>query len=299
MYRNVILFCFVVLLGSNKALAQEKPVAEIFCGAELNYADVNFTRLYNVLVNMTPGAKVRLGKEWEVAAQVFVPVVNYGYANRLNMTRLNIADVSKVLRFERARQYFKISAGLFSKERYGGDLRWMYPVNSWLLFHARFGLTSHWVLGTDFRNDSECEFQRDNFVFTGMLGASIWLNPWATELRATGGRYYNKDYGVEGEIIRHFKHCSVSIFAQYHEPAPEVYSAAYTHRYSGGFRIVMMIPPYKKSKRSIVFRPASNFRLTYNAQADGWSMRKYNTDPEENERTYPIDIPWGTSLFNE
>ena len=48
-----------------------------------------------------------------------------------------------------------------------------------------------------------------------------------------------------------------------------------------------------KKNNAVVFRPASNFRLTYNAQADGVSMQKYNTDPEENERTYPIRIPWG------
>jgi hypothetical protein len=61
----------------------------------------------------------------------------------------------------------------------------------------------------------------------------------------------------------------------------------------------MMLPPYTKSKKSIVLRPASNFRLTYNAQSDGYSMRKFTADPEENERTYPIRIPWGTGNFDE
>ena len=56
----------------------------------------------------------------------------------------------------------------------------------------------------------------------------------------------------------------------------------------------MMIPPYTKSKERVVFRPASNFRLTYNAQSDGYSMKKYMTDPEENERTLPMRMPWGT-----
>jgi hypothetical protein len=61
----------------------------------------------------------------------------------------------------------------------------------------------------------------------------------------------------------------------------------------------MMIPPYGKKKDAVVLRPASNFRLTYNAQSDGYSMKKYITDPEENERTEPIRIPWGTGHFNE
>jgi hypothetical protein len=101
---------------------------------------------------------------------------------------------------------------------------------------------------------------------------------------------------VEGEIIRHFHHCSVSIFAQRHE---RYASTGGSNVNSGGFRVVMMIPPYTKSKEKVVFRPASNFRLTYNAQSDGYSMKKYMTDPEENERTLPMRMPWGTGNFNE
>ena len=294
----VILLGF--LLGWQHVGAQQQPIAEVFCGAELSYADVNFTRLYNSLINLTPGVKVHLGQGWDVAAQVYLPIVNEGYADRYNMVRLNMANISKTFRFERARQYVKVTAGLFGKEQYGGDIRWMWPITSWLLFHARMGLTDHWALGTNiWEGTAESEFNARNFSFTGLLGASVWLRPWATELRATGGRYLNHDYGAEGEIVRHFNHCSISVFAQYHEYAPSAYIKN-GHRYSGGFRIVMMLPPYKKQKnKDVVVRPASNFRLTYNAQADGYSMKKYTTDPEENERTYPIQIPWGTGLFNE
>lgn len=276
-------------------------MAEFFCGADLGYADVNFTRLYNVLLNLTPGARVNFGKDWEFDAQLYVPIVNTGYASRYSMLRLNMANVSKVLRFEKAKQYLKLSAGLFGREQYGGDVRWMYPINSWLMVHARLGLTNHFGLG--FRiggtgDASESEFSTSNWNFTGMLGASVWLDRWKTEFRATGGRFLNRDYGVEGEIVRHFKHCSVTVFAQLHERAYISYYKK-SNLYSGGFRIVMMIPPYKKSKKKVVIRPASNFRLTYNAQSDGYSMLRYMTDPEENERTYPIRIPWGTGNFDE
>lgn len=299
LFRKLVIL-LVLLSGWQRMDAQQQPVAEVFCGAELNYADVNFLRLYNVLLNLTPGAKVHLRNDWEVAAQAFVPIVNDGYASRNSMLRLTMANVSKTFRFERAKQYVKLTAGLFGKEQYGGDVRWMWPATSWLMLHARMGLTDHWALGTDiFEGTAETEFSTRSFTFTGLAGASIWLNPWATELRATGGRFLNHDYGVEGEIIRHFNHCSISIFAQYHELAPSAYIKD-SYRYSGGFRVVMMLPPYKKQKnKAVVVRPASNFRLTYNAQADGYSMQKYTTDPEENERTYPIQMPWGTGLFNE
>lgn len=288
---------FALMMASSGLKAQQAGQLEVFCGAELNYRDINFLRLYDVLLRATPGVKYHLGNDWMVAAQAYLPIWNEGYGMRGNMFRLNMADVSKEVHFANARQYFKFSAGLFGSERYGADVRWGFPVNSWLLFHARLGYTSHWSMGFHFEGYTESEFADDDWTLSGIGGASVWLSPWNTEIRASGGRYLNNDLGVEGEVIRHFNHCSVSAFAQRHESYK---STGGTNNYSFGFRVVMMLPPYvKPSDKSVVFRPASNFRLTYNAQSNGFSMKQYNTDPEENERTYPVRIPWGTGYFNE
>lgn len=45
-----------------------------------------------------------------------------------------------------------------------------------------------------------------------------------------------------------------------------------------------MIPPYKRKTRKVQVRPASNFRLTYDIQGQGYAVKTYTTDPEENER---------------
>ena len=293
MCKKWVLLVLTVFLVTGKTCAQSKPVVELFGGSELSYADVNFLRLYNLLVNLTPSAKVHLGNEWEANVQTYLPILNEGYPRRDDMFRLNMANISKVLRFEDSHQYFKFTAGLFGNQRWGGDIRWMYPINSWLMVHGRAGLTNYWALGADLEGNSESDFTTTKWNLTGTLGLSVWLKAWNTELRAVGGRYLNKNHGVEGEVIRHFKHCSVSFFAQLHEKTKSQYVRL---RYSQttGFRIIIMFPQLSNKKNNaVVFRPASNFRLTYNAQADGVSMQKYNTDPEENERTYPIRIPWG------
>ena len=88
MRRKLLLAVLLCFLSVVKSSAQNQSVAEMFCGAELSYADVNFTRLYNVLVNLTPGTKVNLGKDWEFAAQAYIPVVNSGYATRYSMVSL-------------------------------------------------------------------------------------------------------------------------------------------------------------------------------------------------------------------
>lgn len=295
MRRSFATFWLALVLLSG-LYARDPLKTELFCGAELSYADINYLRLYDVLLNATPGIKMHLGSDWMFSSQFQVPLVNDGYAQRYNMVRLSMANVSKELHFSAAQQHLKLTAGLFGRERYGVDLRWMYPATSWLLFNARLGYTAHWTLGFDFHGNSESEFEGHGKVLA-IAGANVWLDPWSTEFRLSGGRFLNEDYGVEGEVLRHFRHCTVSLFLQRHEQVMDL--SGLTNRISGGFRIVAMLPPYKKSDKRLVIRPASNVRLTYNAQSDGYSIKKYMTDPEENERTPAIQIPWGTGNFNE
>lgn len=289
MIRRVLLLLF--FLCSFSCYGQERSgVVDLFCGAELNYNDTDLLRLYNVLINLTPGVKWNIGKGWMAAGQLSYGAVNYGYDEKYNYLRLGIVALSKELAFGKD-QHLKFTGGLFSRDRYGVDARWMMPVNSWLMLQARAGLTNTWWCSTD-----EQMFEAKKWTPTATVGANVWIDKWATEFRLSGGRYINEDYGMEGEVYFHFKHCSIGAFAQYHEP----YYASYakdTYRYAGGFKVVMMIPPYKKSDKKIRVRPASNFRLTYNAQSDGFSMKKYHTDPEENEREYQTNVRWGTGLY--
>lgn len=290
----------ILLLGMLPAAAQEPREAdvEVFCGAELKYADVNFIRLYDLLIYLTPGVKWHMGNDWMLAAQAQIPIFNNGYfdytpdGRRYEMTRLSNVSISKELHFEQARQHLKLSAGLFNQERWGADVKWMMPLNSWLLLNAQGGLTRHWAIGTNFGDDSESQFN-GRWLATGQAGANVFLDRWNTEFRLSGGRYINKDWGFELDVMRHFRHCTVLAYAQLHKRG-EDYAR---HREAGGFILVMMLPPYDKKLTSrngrVVFRPASNFRFTYNAQSDGVSMGRYVTDPEENERELPVRVSWG------
>ena len=93
-----------------------------------------------------------------------------------------------------------------------------------------------------------------------------------------------------GEGFRHFKHVSVGVYASYSDKGKE----------NAGFKVVMMLPPYKRVARKLNIRPASNFRLTYSVEANNYMNRTYNTDPEQNEREGWFDrdlLPWGTDTM--
>lgn len=252
---------------------------EIFMGAELHYRDLFWNKIYEVLVNLTPGVKWNLGHRWQLAGQVIVPVYN-DYGDRYKKVRLNMAALSKEWDWN-GRQFFKLSGGLFSRERYGLDAKWMYPVNSWLALDAQIGLTGFCSMAVDW----ECSKMAR---VTGWGGVRLYLEKVNTEMRLKGGRFVYEDYGVYAEAMRHFKHCTVGVYAQYSDQWKE----------NGGFKVVMMIPPYKRKARKISVRPASNFRLTYDIQGQGYAVKGYNTDPEENEREGSFDrnrLKWGAN----
>jgi len=296
--RIITSICLALSVLTGMAQTPRAGEVEVFAGAELNYADVNFVRLYNVLINMTPGVKWHLGHDWLVSGQAFIPVYNDGYQNKHNVIRLTNAALAKQLHF--GNQHFKVTGGLFGYDRYGLDLRWMYPVTSWLMFNAQAGYTGEWRLAlndaTDWGEKHEIVTTKSTDFgsldrFSGIVGANVWLEPWHTELRLSCGRYIGEEYGVQAEIMRHFPGCTVELYAQYHERA----KTKWAYREGGGFKVIMLLPDkWKWKSRKVTLRPASNFRLTYNAQADVVSMKMYTTDPEENERTYPVRIPWGT-----
>lgn len=276
-----ILILLLVLTEAGVMSAQFTPQSKIdlFMGTDLHYRDIVYGKVYEVLLNLTPGIKWEMGKHWQLAGQALVPVYN-DYGGRYKKVRLNMAVLSKEWDWNR-KQFIKVSGGLFGEERYGLDVKWMYPVNNWLALNAQVGWTGFCSMAVDWEAS---KMER----LTGWGGARVYLDKINMEMRIEAGRYLYKDYGVTGEVMRHFKHCTVGMYAQYSSIGKE----------NGGFKVIMMIPPYHRKKRKLTVRPASNFRLTYNEKADPYSARTYRTDPEENEREGNFDrkqLDWGAN----
>lgn len=263
--------------ASLSALSQSGTV-DLFMGAELNYRDIIFNgRVYDLLINLTPGVKWHIGHRWEMAAQAYVPVFNQ-YGDRYGRVRLNMAVLSRQLAIGRHWK-MKVSGGLFGQERYGMDVKNMFIFNSWLAATAQVGLTGYCSMAAGW------EASRMGRL-TALAGSEIYLHRWNAQVSVKGGRYVYGDWGVTGEGFRHFRHVSVGVYASYSNLGKE----------DAGFKVVVMLPPYRRSARKVNFRPASNFRLTYSVEAEAYACRTYFTDPEQNERTGWFDrdlLPWG------
>lgn len=269
-YRKKLWLCLMLISSFfHRTYAQETiretPHCDIFMGVSFNYRNIHYNnKLYDFLINLTPGMKWQMGHNWQIAIQGIIPVVN-DYGERYKKSRLNMSVISKELYC--GNQFIKINAGLFGQERYGIDVKWLFPVRQWIALEGQVGYTGFCSMAKDW----ECS-KIDRF--TGTFGTRFYIEQYNTEICARGGRYIYEDYGVQGECIRHFKHCTIGVYAQYSDKGKE----------NGGFKVIMMLPPYNRKTHKVNVRPASNFRFTYNTQADPYSMQMYNTDPEENER---------------
>lgn len=269
------------------ALALLAPVAssrprsgevDIFMGVQLNYRDIFFNnRAYDFLVNLTPGVRWEFGRRWTAAAQVLVPVWNQ-YGPRYGRVRLNVATLSRQFGFL-GRWRMKVSGGWFGYERYGLDIKNMVAVTPWLAVTAQLGLTGYCSMATGWQASVPGRV-------TALAGPEVFLRRWNTQLSVRGGRFVFGDWGVAAEAMRHFRHVTVSVYATYSHQWKE----------NAGFKIIAMLPPWRRSRRRVRIRPASSFRLTYSMEAESRSAYMYITDPEQNEREGWFDrdlLPWG------
>lgn len=255
---------------------------DIFMGIDFNYRDIYFNkRNFDVLINLTPGVRWNIGRRWDVAAQLYVPVINQ-FGNKYKNVRIRVASLSKQLAIG-SRWKMKISGGIFTADSYGIDIKNMIVIKPWLAVTAQIGLTGYLSMASGWKMSTMKKL-------TFMAGPEFYLARWNTQFSLRGGRYLFNDYGVECEAYRHFKHVSVGVYATYSTLDDK----------NAGFKVIVMLPPYKRVHRRVNFRPASNFRFTYRSQASYDGIRKYVTDPEENERSGWFDrdlIPWGTDLM--
>lgn len=275
-----------LLAIATQTMAQTEPASgrvDLFMGADLHYKDITHHRIYDVLVNLTPGVKWHMGHGWQAAGQVLVPIYN-DYGGYYKRVRLNMAVLSKEFYSGNNRLFTKWSGGWFGQERYGVDLKGMWLLNNWWAVRMQAG----WTGRCSMANGWEASLPKR---WTALGGAMLYLVPWNTQLTLDGGRFVFGDYGAVGQAMRHFKHCSVGLYAQYSSEGGS----------NGGFKVVMMIPPYRRKGRKLTVRPASNFRLTYNIEADVYANKMYTTDPEENEREGWFDrtaLKWGANAMD-
>ena len=264
--------CFIVAVflalylwaGRPKAVGQTPPGIDFFSGVNVGFKDMDYETQYKFLIHLTPGFKWNMSNHWQIAGQVQIPIVNQ-YGIEYSFVQLSAFNVSKEFRIKDL--YLKASAGAFNQTRYGLDLKAFLPIRDWFAFEGQAGwvgsvfLFPYWEIVAPNR-------------FVGTIGGDIYLPRWNTQFRGVIGKYLYGDFGCEAEAMRHFNHTTISVYGRWNN----------RDSFDGGFRMIIMLPPYRRSHRAVNFRPASNWRMSYMIMYHLFTNRMYNTDPEQNER---------------
>ncbi len=264
-YLLIIILAVASFALPAKASAQR---LDFFMGVDFNYRRLFYNdRLYDLLIHLTPGMKFQFGDGWQIAAQALVPVVNQ-YGDFYSKLRPGVCSMSKEFLFNDIHS-LKFSAGLFSAGRYGIDAKWLWPVCNWFALEAQLGFTGFHSLEQDW------EFSKMDRL-SGNLKARFYIEKAASEIRLSAGRYAYADYGGRMEFLTNFNFTTVGLFAQYGNGS----------QWGAGAKVIFMLPWQDGAGgKKVRFRPASNFRLTYDVKVNSYALRNYMTDPEENERT--------------
>lgn len=106
------LFIWGLLIGNG---LQAQPIVrsgevDVFMGVDLNYRDIFYDKPYELLVNLTPGVKWNMGRQWQVAAQA-----GWTASTPARWTALAGADVY----LSRWNTQLRLRGGRFVYEDYG------------------------------------------------------------------------------------------------------------------------------------------------------------------------------------
>ena len=123
--------------GRPQAVSQNlSPGIDFFSGVDFNFRDINYKTQYEFLIRLNPGFKWNMGNHWQLSGQVLIPIVNQ-YGTEYSFFQVNALNISK--EFKISNLYLKATAGAFSLNTYGLDMKAFLPLCDWFAFEGQAG----------------------------------------------------------------------------------------------------------------------------------------------------------------
>jgi hypothetical protein len=197
-----------------------------------------------------------------------IPVYNDGYGRLEEVVHPGHLTVSQSFRLP-YNIFGKLTAGLFNASQYGVDLDMAYrfPDERFSLL-ARVGAT-----GNGFWDAFTYHYD-PTITFTWSLGGSFYWPLYNTQFNLKVERYLQKEVGAKFEVIRHFRYCSIGLYAM----------KAKGININGGWRFQVALPPYKykRTKHWPRVMLSRNFGILYNAGNEQQYYKQYKAEASDN-----------------
>lgn len=232
--------------------------------------NTSFDKLYRYAVSLAPALQMHLWKGSELTAQVILPIAT-NQNGELKQIRPGFVTLKQGM-YLKNNWYAYLTAGLFNNNRMGADMEafWRSKKGRWEI-GGRVGATV-WSL-----------FDEDGWTITNKpkidaaIYGKVYIPQWNTEAYASVNRFVYGDYGVMGEINRHFGEYTVGLYAMV--AGGDI---------NGGFSFAIPLPGKKyKRWKGMRLKPSDYFGFRYSMVAWGEYIDKnlgvtYNNEPNKN-----------------
>jgi len=239
---------------------------------QVSLKNLIINQVYQSLWQLGPALEVSLWKGMKFTYQVQIPIYNDGYASRESKVHPGFVTLSQRFRDPWKWNIFgKATVGVFSGSRYGGalELAYYFP-------NERFSIdTQLGMLGLCYWNGFVLHYDRDlNFYWN--FAANYYNPSLRTQFTLRAQHFLYGDYGVKYEMIRHFKRCSVGLYA-------EKGFASYMDL-NVGFRFQIALPPFSQKRRGYIpkISTSSHIGMSYNANNEQVYYKEYRTESSDN-----------------
>ena len=257
-------------IKKEKAKNSSRFKVDILVYPQLSFKNLIITQIYQVLFTLNPAIEVSFWPGMKFTGQVIIPVYNDGYGYLQDKVHPGFITLSQRFRLPYNIKG-KATIGYFSADRYGADLMLFYPFKD-----ERFSLEGRiGASAIGYWNGFRLHYYTD-YSITWSLGGNFYWPKYNTTFSLKGEQYLMGERGVKFEMIRHFRYASIGFYAQ---KAKEANS-------NGGFRIQVLLPPYKykrfKNKYIPRLNTSNNMGIVYNAGNERYYYRQYRSEADEN-----------------
>ena len=254
----------------NKVKNSSLYKVDILIYPQFSFANYVITQIYTALLDFCPSVEVSLWKGSKIAAQIKIPVYNDGYGAL--ESKVHPGHITLSQRFRLPYNIFaRATVGFFSNGRYGVDVDLKMPLrNEQFTVLGRMGLT-----GACYWDAFKLHYD-PAMTFTWALGGSFYWKRYNTEFTAKAEQWLLKEFGGRFDMIRHFRYCSVGLYAMVTDKAPM----------NGGFRFQLLLPPYKYKRFKNQYIPrvnvSPNMGIAYNAGNERKYYKEYRAEASDN-----------------
>lgn len=239
---------------------------------ELMFRNYILSKVYEIVVNVSPAIEVSIWKGMKLTGQIIFPIVN-DFGKRYEQIRPGFVTLSQTVRLPH-RIFLTGTFGFYNNSRWGfnvGAKHFLKDERFWVearLGYTRKGYFENWAY-----------YHGTKWTLTGNVAANFYWSRYNTQFTLKGERYLVEEYGVRADMVRHFRYTSIGFYAM------KIFekSDAANNGINGGFLFQIALPPYKYKRKGYMPRiVGGDFGIRYNAGNEKQYGDGYRVQPNDN-----------------